>query len=236
MSLKANMSELQGFSKTNNEQMERFYYFTPDAMNKVTSHLNFHVLPYRPARITVCEILDKFIMTGPMSGCYLCTFELNGKSYLCHLGTGSKEGFQKENDEMKAAWKYAIKNTPLKDVQITYWSPKDDLMNDSKVKEIKWTAEAKEKVPQKYFYGGVFCESKEQIGKYSIAFSSCVIEAGQTQGKPPAQGSSTSKNFLKMFRSKAIKVEHLGGCKDNLKLSGMILKPGTERPLKWLDD
>jgi len=47
---------------------------------------DFAFLKYVPGHVTAAQ-LSRPILTGPMSGCYLCRFTEDGKSYISHIGT-----------------------------------------------------------------------------------------------------------------------------------------------------
>ena len=161
------ISKLQGFQWT--PPMKKVFRFLP--IENPPTEYPIRFLPYRPGLITVTEITNKFVLTGPMSGCYLSIFKLNGKKYLAHLGTGDV-GFERENEAMKEAWKHAVNETPFKDAVEYCWKPSTDLKDHPVVKK-GWDKELTGEDILRFFYAGAVRGSGEQIKKYSIVFGKC---------------------------------------------------------------
>jgi hypothetical protein len=51
------------------------------------AHRNFVWLPWLPGAISEVPLLHVDVLTGPMSGCWLVTYRINGIRYAGHLGT-----------------------------------------------------------------------------------------------------------------------------------------------------
>ncbi len=63
---------------------------------------NFVWLPWLPGAISEVALLHKDVLTGPMSGCWLVTYRINGIRYAGHIGTDS--GDPRGTLAVKTAW------------------------------------------------------------------------------------------------------------------------------------
>jgi hypothetical protein len=69
----------------------------------------FAFLRYVAGAVTTCTLAGP-VMTGPMSGCYLCRYTQNGQQRLAHIGTAHSETSE-DTVAVKAAW-VALVATP----------------------------------------------------------------------------------------------------------------------------
>jgi hypothetical protein len=63
---------------------------------------NFRWLPYVAGYITYTPLGTGTILTGIMTGCWLCTFSMGGTRYFGHIGTDSNS--VANTNTVKAAW------------------------------------------------------------------------------------------------------------------------------------
>ena len=222
------ISGLEGFPET--PAMKGLFKYLPIEHPPTEQPIRF--LSDEPGMITVTEITGKFVLTGPMSGCYLSIFELNGKKYLAHLGTG--EGFKEKNEAMKEVWKHAVNETSLKQAVEYYWNPHANLKDLPVVKK-GWDKELTKENILEFLYAGAVLGSGGQIRKYSIVFGKC--ENISSHADPQPQATGCFKKILSMKKKNDIDLSKVLEYVKDRHFSEMILQdaPAESRPPTWLN-
>lgn len=93
------------------------------AVNFVNTNVpwNFTFLKYIGGAVTTASLATS-VLTGPMSGCYLCKYMQNGQQSLAHIGTANAQD-SAESIAVKAAWRTFVARPDVS--QVTGGSPFD---------------------------------------------------------------------------------------------------------------
>jgi hypothetical protein len=75
---------------------------------------SFTLLRYVPGYVTTSPLTS--VITGPMSGCYLCTYKQNQTTYLAHIGT-SDDAKHSDTLQAKTAWLKFIERDDVSEVK-----------------------------------------------------------------------------------------------------------------------
>jgi hypothetical protein len=94
--------------------------------NQAKQHRTFRWLPWVPGQITCVTLAGADILTGPMSGCWLTIFSIDGIRYVGHIGT--EDSSTSDNTiAVKAAWRAAVNNGAI--VPVAAFNPVGPALN-----------------------------------------------------------------------------------------------------------
>jgi len=83
-------------------------------LQKLNVPWSFTFLKYVAGAVTIVP-LHSAVLTGPMSGCYLCKYAQNGQEHLAHIGTANSPD-SVESVEVKAAWRGLVAGNDVSQV------------------------------------------------------------------------------------------------------------------------
>jgi len=96
--------------------------YTGTPFNNTNAPWNFTFLKYYAGAVTTAPLGGGPVMTGPMTGCYLCKYTQGGAQGLAHIGTANAVD-SAESIAVKTAWKTFVARNDVS--QVTGGTPFD---------------------------------------------------------------------------------------------------------------